>query len=384
MIDKKTILVAPLNWGLGHAARCIPIINALQKEGYAVIMASDGGALDLLKKEFPTIPAVQLPGYQVSYSKKGPYLKTKLLASSPRILQAIKSEHKVLYQLIDRYAIDGIISDNRLGLYTTKVPTVIITHQLNVLSGKTTLLSTYIHNRFIKRFQECWVPDTQGDNNLSGVLGHPKKTVVPTKYIGPLSRMRCTQEEIRYKAIAVLSGPEPQRTLLENILLEKLKKLPGKILLVQGIIGDTQVSTRKGNIEIINFLTTPELEKAINCSEFVIARSGYTTIMDLACMGKKAFFIPTPGQPEQEYLAKRFQEKGIVPYSTQEDFKIKYLSKVRVYKGFNNNETGKDLRQFFRLFHGERKLRPDTKLTLNIDLLFVRFYNMLHNRKTQT
>lgn len=383
MTKHKTILVAPLNWGLGHATRCIPIIHALKKEGYTVVIGSDGGALDLLKKEFPHTTTVALPGYNVSYAKKGAHLKTKLIANGPLLFKAILKEHKALDQLIECYDIDGVISDNRLGLYTTKVPTVYMTHQLTVLSGKTTWLSTYLHNLFIKRFDECWVPDVKGEHNLSGILGHPKKRSTPTKYIGPLSRMQFSQEKIKYKAIAVLSGPEPQRTLIEDILVKKLKKFPGNILLVKGVVSNKQEFTKKGNIELVNFLTSQQLEKAINCSEFVISRSGYTTIMDLACMGKKAFFIPTPGQTEQEYLAQRFKEKGLVPCSTQDEFNIKNLSKAKVYAGFNKNDSQKDLGDFFALFEGKREFRPDTKLAFNIDFLFMRFYNMFDNRETK-
>ena len=384
MIRNKTILVAPLNWGLGHATRCIPIIRLLEDEGNKVIMASDGASLKLLKKEFPNTTAIELPGYGISYPLKGVHFKTKLLANSPQLLKAIRKERKVLDHLITKHQIEGVISDNRLGLSTNKVPTVFITHQLKVLSGKTTWLSTYIHNMYIKRFDECWVPDYEGSLNLSGVMGHPKKKVIPTTYIGPLSRMIATEEDIKYKAIALLSGPEPQRSLLEQKLLLELKKISGKVLIVQGIVEKRPRTITKGNMEIVNFLTTPLLEKAINSSEFVISRSGYTTIMDLACMGKKAFFIPTPGQAEQEYLAKRLKEQGMIPFCTQDDFKIKKLSNIPVYKGFEHTTSLPDLRQYFGLFERKRELRTYSKIALNIDFLFMRLYNMFNNRKTET
>ena len=383
MVEKKTLLVAPLNWGLGHAARCIPIIRELQADGYTVIIASDGDALALLIKEFPDVETVKLPSYAISYPKKGADFTRKMLTSGPRLLKAIRAEHKVLDKLIETYNIDGVISDNRLGLYTSKVPTVYITHQLRVLSGKTTWLSTYLHKKFIKRFDECWVPDYRGDVNLSGKLGHPKKEFIPTKYIGPLSRMKPAEVSPKYKAIAVLSGPEPQRTLLEEILLRELKKYPGKVLLVQGLVEEEQTTSKTGDIKIVNYLTSSELEKAINASEFVISRSGYTTIMDLACLGKRAFFIPTPGQTEQEYLAERLKNKGLIPYSKQEDFKIKDLAKMGVYQGFEKENPASNLRQFFGLFEGERELRTHSKFTFDIDFLLVRFYNMFDNRKTE-
>lgn len=381
MKETKTILVAPLNWGLGHATRCIPIILALQEDGYKVMIASDGDALELLKKEFPHLPLVKLPSYNVSYTEQGSRLKQKLIASIPRFIKAIKAENKKLAELIKKYSIDGVISDSRFGLYSNKVPTVFITHQLRVLSGSTTWLSTYLHTRFIKRFTECWVPDYEETNNLSGALGHPKKHTSSIRYIGPLSRFKACNQKVEYKATAILSGPEPQRRLLEEILLRELKKYVGPVLIVRGVIEDEQVFTKKGQIQIVNYLTTPQLEKVIDKSEFIISRSGYTTLMDLARLGKKAFFIPTPGQTEQEYLAQRLKEKGIAPFSTQDQFKIKDLAKVAVYKGFKKDNEALDLRQFFGLFEGKRELRPNAQFTFNIDFLFMRLNNMLHNRK---
>lgn len=383
MNSTKTILVAPLNWGLGHATRCIPIIKALKEENYEVVIASDGVALGLLTKEFPNTQTVELPGYNVTYARKGRNFKRKIATSAPHLLKAIKAEHKALNQIIETFKIDGVISDNRLGLYTKKVPTVFITHQLTVLSGKTTWFTSYLHSMFIKRFDECWVPDHKRNNTLSGKLGHPKKLVIPTKYLGPLSRMTSSQERHKYKALAILSGPEPQRTLLEDILVNELNKYAGKVLLVKGVIEDEQVYSKKDSVEIVNYLTTPELESAINRSEFVISRSGYTTVMDLACLGKKAFFIPTPGQTEQEYLAQRFKKLGIAPYSSQENFKVKDLAKIAVYKGFQKQDQEMGLRKFFSLFEGKRELRTHSKLTFDIDLLFMRFNNMFHNRKTE-
>lgn len=382
MSESINILVAPLNWGLGHATRCIPIIKALQQDGYTVIIASDGDALALLDKEFPLLTKVTLPSYDIEYAKKGQHFKRKMISSIPKIIKAIHREHKALKQIIDVYNIKGVISDNRLGLYTPKVPTVFITHQLQVLSGKTTSTTTFLHKRFIKRFDECWIPDYKGSYNLSGILGHPQKGNYNVHYIGPLSRMRKANIQQRYDALVVLSGPEPQKSMLEAILLKELKKYNGKILFIQGRIEEeVQRSTQK-NIEIVNFLTSEELSKAINSSEFVIARSGYTTIMDLAALQKKAFFIPTPGQTEQEYLAKRLKEKGIAPYSEQDSFKIKDLAKLAVYKGFNEPQETVNLSEVFGLFKSERKLRTNTKLTFDIDFLLMRFNNMLDNRKT--
>ncbi len=381
---KKHILVAPLNWGLGHATRCIPIIHTLLSQQYKVTIASDGQALKLLTKEFPELATVTLPSYNIEYSEKGSHFKRKLIADLPSIRRTIKEEHRDLEELIYKLGIDGVISDNRLGLYTKKVPCVIISHQLQVLSGKTTWFSSAAHRMYLQRFNECWVPDVAGDINLSGVLGHPqKKLSIPTKYIGPLSRMKSSEEEIIYDYIAVLSGPEPQRTMLEGIIITLFKKASVKLLIVQGKVStEEQVDKIGANIKVVNFLTTAALEKAINQSRYVIARSGYTTIMDLAVMKKKVFFIPTPGQTEQEYLAELLKSKKIAPYCTQDSFKSKELPRLKVYPGFEQGIPSYNLTQFFGLFNGEGELRTHSKFAFNIHSFFMRFNDVLYNRES--
>ena len=226
--------------------------------------------------------------------------KWKLLKDSPKLLHAINEERKATKALIEKHNINGIISDNRLGVCSTKVPSVFITHQLNVLSGNTTWLSTKIHQNIIKKFDECWVPDNEYSPNLSGKLGHTNDTSLPIKYLGPLSRFKKINIPLIYDVMVLLSGPEPQRTLLEDKLMLELQRFKGKVLFVKGVIETEESCTTKNNITIYNFMQSKTLEQAINASSFVLSRSGYTTIMDLAKIGKKAFFIPTPGQFEQE------------------------------------------------------------------------------------
>ena len=384
-MNNKHILVAPLNWGLGHATRCIPIIRALLSQHYKVTIASDGDALRLLIKEFPALPAISLPSYNILYPEKGKDFKKKLIKSIPSIRKTIYKEHKLLDHLIDELHIDGIISDNRLGLHTRKVPCVIVSHQLQVLSGNTSWLSSALHRMYLHKFDECWVPDMDGKINLSGILGHPKKKLsIPTKYIGPLSRMIPKEEPILYDYIAVLSGPEPQRSILEDSIVSLFKKTNGSLLIVQGKLSKEQRIRKIDNrIEVVNYLTATALEKAINQSKYVIARSGYTTIMDLAVMKKKVFFIPTPGQPEQEYLAELLRTKKITPYCEQGNLSTKQLPKLKVYPGFEQGMDTYDLVQFFGLFERKGELRPYSQLALNIHSFFMRFNNMLHNREPQ-
>lgn len=347
---KKRILVAPLNWGLGHATRCIPIINALLENGFEPIIASDGTALALLKKEFSKLKTIELPSYNITYSKKGKGLKFKLLKDSPKFLKAIKAEKKLIKKLIAEKNIKGIISDNRFGVYNKTIPSVYITHQLNVLSGISTWFSSKMHQKIIKKFDECWIPDFKNEPSLSGKLGHLKQHNLKVKYIGPLSRFNKVDSDAVYDLMVLLSGPEPQRAILEAKLIKDLNGYNGSILLVKGVIEDEQTCVIKDNITAYNFMKSDELEKAINQSKLILSRSGYTTIMDLSKLEKKAFFIPTPGQFEQEYLATRLDDSGLIPFSSQENFKIDMLNKANKYYGlgFYNDEV--NYKKLFSLF----------------------------------
>lgn len=351
--DKKRILVAPLNWGLGHVTRCIPIIQALLHQGFEPVIASDGVALSLLRKEFPTLSSIELPSYKVTYAKKGKNFKLKLIKDSPKVLKAVKNEKKAIKDIVETHNISGIISDNRMGVYSKKVPSVFITHQLNVLSGKTTWLSTKMHEKIIKKFDVCWVPDNKGAINLSGKLGHKDTLDIPTKYIGPLSRFKKYDVDPINKILVLISGPEPQRTLLEEKLFTELKGYPEKVVFVKGKMEQEQTRESVGNITVYNFMTSELLEKTINESELVISRSGYTTIMDLAKLNKKAFFIPTPGQFEQEYLAKRLTKSKLVPSCNQDDFTIDKIEQVKNFKGLNSFDYEINYNKLFRLFKGK-------------------------------
>ncbi len=346
----KKILVAPLNWGLGHATRCIPIIDALVKHNFQPIIASDGIALELLKKEFHSIESIELPSYNITYSKKANSFKLKLIKDSPHLIKTIKKERNIIKSIVKEHNIDGIISDNRFGVRHKNIPSVFITHQLRVLSGSTTWLSTKMHQKIISKFDECWVPDNIGEPNLSGELGHYETPDNSIKYLGPLSRFNKKDVEVIYDIMVLLSGPEPQRSFLEDILLRTLKDYDGKILFVKGKVEKRQSKIVAENMTIYNFMTSNELETALNSSQFIISRSGYTTIMDLAKLEKKAFFIPTPGQFEQEYLAKKLDEEGVIPFCKQKHFNIEQLNRIEDYEGFTSTDYAINYKKLFNFF----------------------------------
>ncbi|WP_338410162.1 glycosyltransferase [uncultured Flavobacterium sp.] len=346
----KKILVAPLNWGLGHATRCIPIIKGLIENGFEPIIASDGVALELLKKEFPALVYFELPSYNIQYAENGKNFKWKMIAQIPKIISAVRNEEKKIDSILEKHQIDGIISDNRLGVFSKKVPCVFITHQLNVLTGSSSYFTTKLHKKYILKFQQCWVPDLEGHNNLTGKLGHQSDQIKNVKYIGPLSRLRKKPLPIVYDLMVLLSGPEPQRSILEKKIISELENYDKKVVFIKGIVEKNQIKVEKNNITFYNYMNSEELENTFNISNLILCRSGYTTIMDLAKLHKKAFFIPTPGQYEQEYLAEKFEKEGIIPTCKQEDFKIEYINRIEKYKGFTNYGKKITWKELFNLF----------------------------------
>ena len=348
--NNKTILIAPLNWGLGHATRCIPIIKALQENNFIPIIASDGIALALLRKEFPYIQTLELPSYQIEYAKNGKNFKWKLLKNLPKMMEAIWEEKRLVKKWVKKYAIEGIISDNRLGVFSPKVPSVFITHQLNVMTGNTTWITSILHQKIIKKYTECWVPDIENAPNLTGKLGHLKTNTLDLKYIGPLSRLHKKEVPQKYDLMVILSGPEPQRGILEELLKREVLRFDGKVVFIKGIVEKEQKKEEIENITYYNFMNTRQIEQTFNESEIVLSRSGYTTIMDLAVLQKKAFFIPTPGQYEQEYLAKKLKNNNLVPYVEQDNFRIEALAEIKNYQGLPIVNTAFDWADILKVF----------------------------------
>jgi hypothetical protein len=331
------IVIAPLNWGLGHATRCIPVIHFLLQNNVNPILASDGASLELLRNEFPQLESLELPSYGVRYSKKGFFLRYKLLLQFPYLFYTAFREYTLLQRLVKERNIDGVISDNRFGMFHKKVPSVYITHQLQVLSGSTTFLSSSLHRWCIQNFKECWIPDSKGPHSLTGALSKVSNLGVPVKYLGNLSRFSSVPSINTYKYLFILSGPEPQRSLLESVIFREFAACNDAVLVVRGTHKKSKSTTKYKHIHCVDMMYTKELEKAISSAEYVICRSGYSSVMDLAVLKKKVFFIPTPGQYEQLYLAQYLQHKGIAGYCNQDDFRYTNLSSYFQYSGFVSN-----------------------------------------------
>lgn len=319
----QKILVAPLDWGLGHATRNISIIRALLANGYKVVIGAENPQASLLQTEFPTLQILPLKGYRVRYSKSKWGLLFKLLQQLPRLHKFIKEEHDWLTTLIKEHKIDLVISDNRFGLHTKKIPCIFITHQLTVKAPFAWVekMLQRINYQYINQFNCCWVPDVAGPENVAGILSHPVKLpLTKVQYIGLLSRFHGQPETKQYDYCILLSGPEPQRTILEEKILKGFVSLNKKILLVRGKPGSSEVLKVAANVEIKNHLPTPELQRVLMQSEFIVCRSGYTSLMELLSLQKKMILIPTPGQTEQEYLAKKLMDEKYCFSIAQETF----------------------------------------------------------------
>ena len=318
---KTRVLIAPLDWGLGHATRCIPIIKELISQNCEVFIAAGGKGGFLLKKEFPSSVFLRINCYKIRYSSNKKWLPFKLLLQFPGIIFSIWKEKLWLKKIVNKYRIDAVISDNRFGMYSKKIPSVYITHQLLIKTGNifSERILQKLHYYFIRKYSICWVPDFK-ENGIAGELTHPEKIPPNIVYIGPLSRFEILNDIPKiYDLLISVSGPEPQRTLFEKMILSQLINLDKKTLFVRGLPEEIkELKTERESMAIVNHLSAEELNKAFQQSKMIISRSGYTTIMDLAKLGKNAVLVPTPGQTEQEYLSHFLMQKKYF-YSVEQD-----------------------------------------------------------------
>ncbi|WP_026302501.1 glycosyltransferase [Psychroflexus tropicus] len=332
------VLVSPLNWGLGHASRCVPVIAHCLKLGCKVSIASDGNALSLLKDEFPTLSTLELNSSTVSYSKSGLFFYLKLVLQGFGLQKRALKDEQLVEDYVQKHGVDLIISDHRFGAFSPSVKSVIICHQLQFKAGLFSFTSSYFNAKQLNRFAEVWVPDTLNEQNLSGVLSKSSQVKVPVIKVGILSRFKKEEKDKTIDYLAIISGPEPLRTQLENQLIRLFKTLGSKsCVLIRGVYEKDSLESTP-NLKIYNHLKSEELNSLINQSRLVICRSGYSSVMDLACLGKKAFFIPTPHQGEQIYLAKRLEQMKIAPFCPQKDFTNKDLRKSELYSGFKSSK----------------------------------------------
>ncbi|MFA6468344.1 MAG: glycosyltransferase [Bacteroidota bacterium] len=338
-MTKKRILIAPLDWGLGHAARCVPIIYELIAQGIEVVIAADRRPADLLKKEFPDLEHLKYPGYSITYPENANMAWT-MFRQLPVLFKGIALEHDQLESLVKSHGIDAVISDNRWGAYSKQVPSVFMTHQIRILLSKYLVWGQGIvdaaHARLMMPFSEIWIPDTESGTTLSGILSHNGSVPKNAYYIGPLSRLKkISRFNKELDVLVILSGPEPQRTIFETLIVAQLKKSTMRSLVVRGTPELTLKMKLSDTLTLVGSLTSDELSEAIASSHIIISRPGYSTIMDLSFLGANAIFVPTPQQTEQEYLAQRLKEEKICYSEPQNGFSLqRSVSQFNAYSGF--------------------------------------------------
>lgn len=307
-VEGNRVLVCPLNWGLGHATRCTPIIEALTAAGKQVILAADGAAYHFLRQEFPHLPTIRFAGLTVHYSEFNSQTGA-MIAQLPKFAYQIAQEHRKLQKIVAENHIDAVISDNRFGLWTRQAQSIYITHQLMVKMPRHLhfLEKTVwkIHQKIIMRYNICWIPDDKNEK-LCGDLTHKYEIPKNGVFIGKISRFKpqpASNEPTAFAAIGIASGPEPQRTRFEKQLVKIFANENGRCLIVRGLPNTMQKRPDTGHITFCNHLKTSEMQKLLQNTPRIFCRSGYSTLMDLRTLGRTATLIPTPGQTEQEYLA---------------------------------------------------------------------------------
>ncbi len=420
-MKKLCVLVCPMDWGLGHASRCVAVIKAFLAAGCRVLVGVSGPGAELIRREFGITGApvkagqngvarqvyrdrlagrhadsrqrgcesyyrqmhsdgsteekycsdmlqiIPFPGFSVSRYRK--FFFPGLLIRVPAFLHHIYREKRVLRSLVESFRPDLIVSDNRYGLVHQGVTSVIITHQLRpsmplLLRPLEGLVSAVIR-RWAGAFDECWIPDCV-DDPAAGRLTAGHERLPAAFFTGWLSRFSpgsssetyrytgagqydgsgqpgdsvnsstlpsggrvrpaaASSAHFRYRFMFLLSGPEPHRTMLEDMVKAGISSLPERALLVRGLPGSFPEREIRGNLEIVSFIDSGGLQKAIGESEIIVCRSGYSSVMDLLVLGRTAVLVPTPGQTEQEYLGKWLASKGWFRVVRQKDFDMQKL-----------------------------------------------------------
>jgi UDP:flavonoid glycosyltransferase YjiC (YdhE family) len=338
----KHVLVSPLSWGLGHATRDLPVIRYLLERGHRVTIAAEDRALTLLEREVPECDFERIPDYPPPYSS-GKHFVPKFVAMAPAMLWAIEKESIRMRRLFRRRQFDLILSDNRFRVRRRGVPSFVLTHQLRFMTPPGLepfeRLTEFFNYVYLHPFDRIIVPDAADpEENLSGRLSHDLRYLRKSPrvyYAGPLASVRKTDVEQDVDLFISISGPEPPRTQLERTILEKVPEVEGERIVVA--LGKPEVKTTReidGRIEVHGFLDRDRQQEMLNRARFVVCRSGYTTVMELAELGRKALFIPTPGQTEQVYLGNYYEERGYFHTVDQYEMDlVRDIEKAKAYTG---------------------------------------------------
>lgn len=340
MENYHKILIAPLDWGLGHATRCIPLIRYFLDQEKQVAIASSGSALGLLKLEFPKLEFFELPSYNIHYSSESMVLN--MLLQLPKVRSVIFKEQIAIKSILKEFSADLIISDNRYGIHHPEIPSIFLGHQLAIQPPKSLSVFSKLlfnwHKRMLEPFAQIWVPDVKVEPNLSGNLSHNLSLMNPVYFIGPLSRFQNMGDvEQDIPLLIIISGQEPKRTQFEKQILKQLVDWKTKIVILRGLPNDkSKLPIDSTHIEVYNHLESSLMEVMIKRAQRIICRSGYSSVMDFAALQKKVLFVPTSGQTEQEYLAKYLSDQGFSYSVKEKDLNlVNDLDKLDMIKGLD-------------------------------------------------
>lgn len=329
------ILVAPLDWGLGHATRCVPIVKEFLRQGAEVELAVVKANAGFFREVFPELRQRVAPGYNVVYPKYGFNMALWLLKNSAHLNAVMRYEKRYAEEMVERHGYDVLFSDNRFAFFSKKAYSVYMTHQRRIAFPPALAAFEGVgirwHRARMKNFDEVWVPDVETAPGYAGALSHLPALrgerisfgvggAPAVRFVGPLSRFDApcsgasrvagSLNAGKYRVVAVISGVEPARTQFENRLRDILRDVPGEHLM---ILGKPQAPRRhwtEGNIEFVTHLPTGDFARAVRDADWVISRGGYSTVMDMAYLGAKCIFVPTPGQYEQVVLARDLATAG--------------------------------------------------------------------------
>ena len=352
------ILVCPLDWGLGHAARCVPVIRELVERGHEVVLGGHGRSMEFLKGEFPGLEGLDFPGISLRYPL-GRSFYFFYAAKIPGFLWHTVREHQRLRKWVLAHRFQWVISDGRLGLFTRLCPSVLITHQLFIkcpdleFAGHAwgrwlETVAYWVFRLLFRRFDQVWVPDFAVPPDLSGELSHRKTRLKNVRFIGPLCRFgaEASPDEppaAAIRCLALVSGPEPQRSLFEAKIRSILADVPGRRVVVLGKPDGSRPADparlpedREAGLFVFPHADQETMGRLIRRADLILTRPGYTTIMELAGLkARRIVFVPTPGQLEQAYLARYLQKRGIAPWRDQDRLSREDLEfDAAKYRGF--------------------------------------------------
>jgi len=321
-INSLRILLSPLNWGLGHVSRTVPIIQLLLAQNNEVIICCDENQEQYYRTYFPDLWYVPHQGYPFYFQGKGNWT-LDILRNYVSLKHYLSEEKKKVEDLVEKFNSDLVISDQRFGFVSKKVRSIVISHQLNLPVPNWNIVAKFINKRLLSKFDEVWIPDTT-EQKYSGVLSNGRHK--GKYFIGTKSRFEKVEKNAvkTYEYLGIVSGPSPYNQQLLDLLMKKLAASNHKY----AIIVPNALYQENKNSNYIALIPSPEHEEFVRLikeSKTVISRSGYSTIMDLIQTGNDGILIPTPGQAEQLYLAKLHQNHPSWKFKTEKEFSLMTL-----------------------------------------------------------